>query len=152
MWPIGISNIICKRFVVKTLPWSLEFVIQINLEYNSIAVWNMAQNWSISNSCKLSFFSGFLVIWFILTTSKNGQTICTTEYVTANVIRAFLNICIAKSCFSGGIFQFMLTSAVTCQSPYFWLVPTNYNLYQNLCRENVDCDFVWNFVIFSKIF
>ena len=30
-----------------TLLWSLEFVIQINLEHDTIAVWNLARSWSI---------------------------------------------------------------------------------------------------------
>ena len=29
---------VCKRFVVQTLMWSLEFVIQINLEHDTITV------------------------------------------------------------------------------------------------------------------
>ena len=37
-----------KRFAVQTLLWSMEFVIQINLEHYTIAVWNLARSWSIS--------------------------------------------------------------------------------------------------------
>ena len=36
-------------FAVQTLLWSLEFVIQINLEHNTVAVWNLARSWSISS-------------------------------------------------------------------------------------------------------
>ena len=33
--PSGLGNcFVCKRFVVQTLLWSLEFMIQINLEYD----------------------------------------------------------------------------------------------------------------------
>ena len=39
---------VCKRFAVQTHLWSLEFVIQIIIERDSIAVWNLAQSWSIS--------------------------------------------------------------------------------------------------------
>ena len=47
--PSGSSNYFtCKRFAVQTLLQSLEFVTQINLEQNIIAVWNLAQSWSIS--------------------------------------------------------------------------------------------------------
>ena len=39
---IGLGNyFVCKRFPVQTLLWSVEFVIQINLEHNTIAVWNL---------------------------------------------------------------------------------------------------------------
>ena len=31
-------DLVCKRFAVQTLLWSLEFVIQINLEHDTIAV------------------------------------------------------------------------------------------------------------------
>ena len=35
----GLGNdFVCKRFAVQTLLWSLEFVIQINLEHDTIAV------------------------------------------------------------------------------------------------------------------
>ena len=39
---------VCKRFTVQTLLWSLEFAMQINLERDTIAVWNLARSWSIS--------------------------------------------------------------------------------------------------------
>ena len=39
---------LCKRFAVQTLLWSLEFVIQINLEHDTITVLNLARSWSIS--------------------------------------------------------------------------------------------------------
>ena len=39
-----------KRFAVRTLLWSLKFVIQTNLEHNIIAIWNLARSWSISTS------------------------------------------------------------------------------------------------------
>ena len=29
---------VCKRFAIQTLLWSLEFVIQINLEHDTIAI------------------------------------------------------------------------------------------------------------------
>ena len=36
--PSGLGNyFVCKRFAVQTLMWSLEFVIQINLEHDTIA-------------------------------------------------------------------------------------------------------------------
>ena len=35
----GLGNyFVCKRFAVQILMWSLEFVIQINLEHDTIAV------------------------------------------------------------------------------------------------------------------
>ena len=48
--PSGLGNyFVCKRFAVQTLLWSLEFMVQINLEHDIIAVWNLARSWSISN-------------------------------------------------------------------------------------------------------
>ena len=48
-WPGRLGNyLVCKRFAVQTLLWSLEFVIQINLEHDTIAVWNSARSWIIS--------------------------------------------------------------------------------------------------------
>ena len=39
LWPSGLgNNFMCTRFAVQTLLWSLEFVIQINLKHNDIAV------------------------------------------------------------------------------------------------------------------
>ena len=39
IWPSGLgNNFVCKRVAVQTLLWSLEFMIQINLEHNTIAV------------------------------------------------------------------------------------------------------------------
>ena len=39
LWPSGLGNyLICKRFAVQTLLWSLEFVIQINLKHDTITV------------------------------------------------------------------------------------------------------------------
>ena len=39
LWPTGLGNyFVCKRFAVQTLLWSLEFVIQISLEHDTIAV------------------------------------------------------------------------------------------------------------------
>ena len=34
----------------QTLQWSLEVVIQIILKHDTIAVWNVAKNWSVSKS------------------------------------------------------------------------------------------------------
>ena len=34
--------------------WSLKFVIQINLEHDTIAVWNVARSWSISTQISYS--------------------------------------------------------------------------------------------------
>ena len=45
----GLGNyFVCKRFAVQTLLWSLELVMQINFEHDTIAVWKFAQSWSIS--------------------------------------------------------------------------------------------------------
>ena len=47
-WPSGLGNyFVYKRFTVQTLLWSLEFVIQTNLEHVTITVWNLAWSWSI---------------------------------------------------------------------------------------------------------
>ena len=51
---------VCKKFAVQTLLWSLEFVMQINLGHDNIAVWNLTQSWSISTLKSL----------FVLKTSK----------------------------------------------------------------------------------
>ena len=38
LWPNGLGNyFLCKRSAVQTLLWSLEFVIQVNLEHDTIA-------------------------------------------------------------------------------------------------------------------
>ena len=43
--PSGLGNdFVCKRFAVQTLLWSLEFVIQINLEHDTIATSNLARS------------------------------------------------------------------------------------------------------------
>ena len=45
----GLGNyFVCKRFAVQTLLWSLELVIQINFEHDTITVWKLAQSWSIT--------------------------------------------------------------------------------------------------------
>ena len=39
LWPNGLGNyFVCKTFAVHTLLWSLEFVVQINLEHDTITV------------------------------------------------------------------------------------------------------------------
>ena len=39
LWPSGLGNyFVCKRFAVQTLLWSLEFVIEINLEHDAITI------------------------------------------------------------------------------------------------------------------
>ena len=43
-----ITSFVCKRLAAQTLLWLLEFVIQISLEHDTIAVWNLAWSWSIS--------------------------------------------------------------------------------------------------------
>ena len=56
LWPRGLGNyFVCKRFEVQTLLCSLEFVIQINLKHDTIAVWNVARSSSISSSNNLVF-------------------------------------------------------------------------------------------------
>ena len=58
IWPSGFGNyFVCKRFVVQTLLWSLEFVIQINIEHDIIVVWNLPQSWNIST---MKFFFYFI--------------------------------------------------------------------------------------------
>ena len=48
-WLSGLGNyFVCKRFTIQTFLWSLEFVIQINHEHDTIAVWNLARSWTIS--------------------------------------------------------------------------------------------------------
>ena len=48
--PSGLGNyFVGMRFAVQTLLWSLEFVIQVNFEHETIAVWNLARSWSISS-------------------------------------------------------------------------------------------------------
>ena len=46
LWLRGLGNyFVCKRFAVETLLWSIEFVIQINLEHDTIAFGNLARGW-----------------------------------------------------------------------------------------------------------
>ena len=46
--PSGCGNyFICKIFAVQTLLWSLKFVTQINIEYATITVWNLARSCGI---------------------------------------------------------------------------------------------------------
>ena len=70
LWPSGLSNyFVYKRFVVQTLLWSLELMIQINLEHKTIAVWNLARSWSISIDFSfllfMLFFSWVIFLIFI---------------------------------------------------------------------------------------
>ena len=42
LWPSGLGNyFVCKRFTVQALLWSLKFVIQKNLEHDTIRVWKL---------------------------------------------------------------------------------------------------------------
>ena len=51
LWPRGLGNyLICKRFAVQTLLWSLEFVIKINLKHKPIVVSTRIVFDTISNS------------------------------------------------------------------------------------------------------
>ena len=48
LWHSWLDNeFVRRRFAVQTFLWSLEFVIEINLEHDIIAVWNLARSWSI---------------------------------------------------------------------------------------------------------
>ena len=64
LWPSRLGNyFLCKRFAFQILLWSLEFVIKINLEHDTIAIWNFLSkfkylNWLwlfFSNSCILTY-------------------------------------------------------------------------------------------------
>ena len=45
LWHSGLGNyFVCRRFAVQTLLWSLEFVIQIKLEHDTIAVYFLSLN------------------------------------------------------------------------------------------------------------
>ena len=49
LWPSGLGNYFVRNgFAVQTILWTLEFVIQINLEDGTIEVSNLAWSWSIS--------------------------------------------------------------------------------------------------------
>ena len=59
-WPSGFVNyFVSKRFAVQTLLWSLEFVILINLEHDTIAVFLLFLNTQILFIC-FQFFSDYL--------------------------------------------------------------------------------------------
>ena len=48
LWSSGLGNYLaCKIFAVQTLLWSLEFVFEINLEHDTIKIWNLARSWNI---------------------------------------------------------------------------------------------------------
>ena len=50
LWPSGLGNyFISKRFAVQTLLWSLEFVVQINLQHDTITTLEMWVNSAILN-------------------------------------------------------------------------------------------------------
>ena len=54
--PSGLGNyFIFKRFAVQSLLWLLQFVIKINLEHDTIAVWNLVRSWSISTLTSSTF-------------------------------------------------------------------------------------------------
>ena len=51
-WPYGHGGLgndfVWKRFAIQTFLWSLGFVIQINIEHDTIAVSNLVRSWNIS--------------------------------------------------------------------------------------------------------
>ena len=60
--PLG-NYFVCKRFAVRTLLWSLEFVIQINLEHDTIAKGNIVlrnRQWEIKKP--LEFFRAKMLL------------------------------------------------------------------------------------------
>ena len=48
-----VLNFVCKRFTVQTLLWSLEFVIQINIEHDTIAIMESCWNCYFCHNKKL---------------------------------------------------------------------------------------------------
>ena len=78
----GLGNyFVCKRFAVQNLLWSLEFVIQTSLDDETIAVLNLARNWSILKHeifCINSFMilSKFSELLFSRTPLSRGYGIC----------------------------------------------------------------------------
>ena len=73
-------QLLCKRLIVQTLMYSLEFAIQINLTHGTIAIWNLAWSWSISTQISYSHLkmvnSGtlFRLIYYILAQSWSIST------------------------------------------------------------------------------
>ena len=61
-WPTALVNyLVCKRLAVQTLLGSLEFVIQINLEYGTIKIWNLGRSWNISIKIEIYWSD---TLWF----------------------------------------------------------------------------------------
>ena len=57
LWPSGLGNyFVCRRFPVQTLLWSLEFVIQINLEHDTIASLKLGSKLKYLNIMDFLFF------------------------------------------------------------------------------------------------
>ena len=45
LWPSGLGNyFVCKLFTIQTLLWSMEFVIQVNLEHDTIVIYSFGKN------------------------------------------------------------------------------------------------------------
>ena len=91
LWPSGLGNyFVCRRFPVQTLLWSLEFVIQINLEHDTIASLKLGSKLKYLNimdflffrkvrdtslTCKIVVFPSYLFFIFFKVAKKNSTTL-----------------------------------------------------------------------------
>ena len=95
----------CKTFAVQTIQWSMEFVIQKNLEHNTIAVWSLAQRWSISikietqSSAEVIQFDDSVLFykwvdWFLYNRGlrrERGNKILVTSFFLFSIFRCILH-------------------------------------------------------------
>ena len=81
LWPSGFGNdFVCKRYTVQTIPWSLESVIQINLEYDTIAI-------PLNSKLDFECLCKKLVIFFLILGAKRKQAL--TSITVENVIHDY---------------------------------------------------------------
>ena len=76
---LGLGNsFVCKRFTVQTFPWSLEFVIQINVQHDTIAVWNLTRPSGLGNYFVCKRFAVQTLLWsleFVIEINLEHDTI-----------------------------------------------------------------------------
>ena len=118
-WPNGLGNyFVCKRFEVQTLLWSLEFVIQINLEHDTITWLEVEVSEVVfwfdfavyTNKFTLLFFSLTLSVYIyqVIWHSFLGRTLAERNVLAFNKEDdkwVFFSVKFSENCFS--IFSYL---------------------------------------------
>ena len=103
--PNGLHNYFsCTRFAVPTLLSPLEVVIQINLEHDTIAVWNLARSWTILTKkilkiyliIALKYFNQICLKPFLTGQKKVFRTACITWLIDILCFVQFLTLYYVK--------------------------------------------------------